>query len=204
MSTLLRIESSPRGEYSVSRKLTSLFVEQWQKNHPDGHVVARDLMKTDLPWVDLPWIAGAYTPTEQHTPEMIKALEISNTLIAELQAADHIVFGISMYNFSTPAILKAYIDHIVRVNVTFTPSYEGLLKGKKVTVLLASAGIYTPGAHSESYNFETGYLKHILGFIGLTDVNFVLAGGTVEIDHGKISAPDFVAKFASQVADAAK
>ena len=203
MPTLLSIESSPRGNYSISRNLTSKFVETWQKNHPDGKVVTRDLAKTQLPFVDLPWIAGAYTPVEQHSPEMKQALLISNELIAELQAADHIVVGTSMYNFSTPAILKAYIDHIVRINVTFSPSYEGLLKNKKAVVIVASGGVYAPGSYMESYNAETAYLKQILGFIGITDLTFVMAGGTGEVDMGKVQREDLIAKFTPEVETAA-
>jgi FMN-dependent NADH-azoreductase len=203
MPNLLVVLASPRGDYSVSRNLTATFVDTWKKNH-SGEVVTRDLTQTELPFIDLPWIAGAYTPAEQHSPEMKKALELSNTLIPELQNADHIVIGTPMYNFSTPAILKAYIDHIVRVNVTFTPSYEGLLKNKKVTVIIGSAGVYTPGAYAEGYNFESGYLKHILGFIGLTDVNIVLAGGSSAIDQGKITREDFLAQFTPAVIEAAK
>jgi FMN-dependent NADH-azoreductase len=204
MPTLLSIVSSPRGAYSISRELTSTFVDTWKATHPDGTVVTRDLTTTTLPFVDLPWIAGAYTPAEQHSPEMTAALAISNELIAELKAADHIVLGTSMYNFSTPAILKAYIDHIVRINETFTPSYEGLLKGKKFTIILASGSIYTPGSHMESYNAETGYLKQILGFIGVTDVNFVLAGGTGAVDMGKAKREDLIAEFTPAVQTAAK
>jgi FMN-dependent NADH-azoreductase len=204
MPNLLVIESSPRGDYSISRALTSKFVEAWQKNHANGQVVTRDLAKTTLPFVDLPWIAGAYTPTEQHSPEMQQSLQLSNQLIPELQAADHIVIGTSMYNFSTPAILKAYIDQIVRVNVTFSPSYEGLLKNKKAVVIVASAGVYTPGSHTESYNAETGYLKQILGFIGITDVTFVLAGGTADIDRGNIQREDLLAKYIPAVEAAAR
>jgi FMN-dependent NADH-azoreductase len=79
MPNLLVIESSPRGDYSISRALTSKFVEAWQKNHANGQVVTRDLAKTTLPFVDLPWIAGAYTPTEQHSPEMQQSLQLSNS-----------------------------------------------------------------------------------------------------------------------------
>jgi FMN-dependent NADH-azoreductase len=202
MPSLLVIESSPRGDYSISRALTAKFVAKWQQTHA-GSVVTRDLSKTDLPFVDLPWIAGAYTPVEQHSPEMTKALATSNLLIPELQAADHIVLGTSMYNFSLPAILKAYIDHIVRVNVTFTPAYEGLLKNKKLTIILASGGVYTPGSHTESYNQETGYLKQIFGFIGITDVNIVFAGGTSAVSQGKTSQADLVASFTPEVEAAA-
>jgi len=204
MPNLLSVLASPRGDYSISRNLTAAFVEEWTKNHAGGQVVTRDLYQTHLPFVDLPWIAGAYTPTDQHTPEMAKALKISDELIAELQVADHIVIGTPMYNFSTPAILKAWIDHVVRVNVTFTPSYEGLLKGKKVTVIIASSGVYTAGSYTESYNAESGYLKQILGFIGLTDVAFVLAGGTSGVDQGKVSREDLLAQFTPEVLAAAK
>ncbi len=203
MPSLLSIVTSPRGDYSVSRALTAQFVDQWKKEH-DGTVVTRDLCKTDLPFVDLPWIAGAYTPVEKHSNEMTQALAISNELIAELQAADHIVLGTTMYNFAVPAILKAYIDHIVRFGVTFNEKYEGLLKDKKVTVIQASSGLYTPGAYTESYNHETGYLKFILGFIGLTDVNVIMAGGTADIDQGKAAFADVVAKYTPEVLAAAK
>ena len=204
MSSLLSVLASPRGAYSISRALNSAFVEEWKKNNSGGSVVTRDLCTTELPFVDLPWIAGAYTPAEQHSPEMSAAIKISNDLIAELQAASHIVIATPMYNFNTPAILKAWIDHIVRVGVTFSASYEGLLKDKKVTVILASGGVYTPGSHMESYNAESAYLKQVLGFIGLTDVNFVLAGGSNDVAHGKTTQEALVASFLPEVQDAAK
>jgi len=203
MPSLLSVVASPRGDYSVSRSLTAKFVESWKTHHPGGEVVTRDLTTTDLPFVDLPWIMGAYTPAETHSPEMTKALSVANTLIPELEAADHIVIGTPMYNFSTPAILKAYIDHIVLVNRTFTPTYEGLLKGKKVTVIVSAGGDYSPGSYMESYDRETGYLKQILGFIGLTDVNFVSVGGTGDIDTGKTSREEFLVKYIPAVEAAA-
>ena len=203
MPNLLVVLSSPRGDYSVSRTLTSQFVAQWSKEHSGGNVVTRDLLKSDLPFVDLPWIAGAYTPAEQHSPEMKQALKISNELIAELEEADHIVIGTSMYNFSTPAILKAWIDHIVRINRTFTAGYEGLLKNKKVTVIIASGGVYAPGTHMEGYNKETGYLQQILGFVGMTDIKFVMAGGTSDINMGKTTQEDFIAKYIPETIAAA-
>ncbi len=204
MPKLLAITASPRGAYSVSTSLTHKFVDAWKKNHSDGTVVTRDLSQTDLPFVDLPWIAGAYSPAEQHTPEMTKALAISDELIAELQAADHIVIGTPMYNFAVPASLKAWIDHIVRFGVTFTASYEGLLKNKKVTAIVASGGVYSPGSHMEGYNFETAYLKHILGFVGITDVSFVMAGGTTDVMMGKTTQDELLAKFTPEVEAAAK
>ena len=203
MPTLLSVVTSPRGDYSVSRALTATFVDEWKKNH-QGDVVARDLTKTKLPFVDLPWIAGAYTPGEQHSPEMKEALAVSDELIAELESVEHIVIGTSMYNFSLPAILKAYIDQIVRVNRTFTESYEGLLKGKKLTIIIASSGVYTPGSYTENYNAESSYLRQIFGFIGVTDVNIVLAGGTSAVDRGQKSREELLAEHTPAVIAAAK
>jgi FMN-dependent NADH-azoreductase len=100
MSTLLVIEVSPRYESSTSRKLTSVFVEAWKASHPDGTVIMRDLMKTNLPFVDLAWIGGAFTSREQHSPESAAAIKVSDALVAELQAADQIVIGTPMFNFS--------------------------------------------------------------------------------------------------------
>jgi len=202
MPSLLAIESSPRGDYSVSRKLTSKFIDEWKAQHSGGSVVVRDLMKTTLPFVDLPWIMGAYTPAEQHSPEVKQAIAISNDLVAELMAADHIVLGTSMYNFSIPAVLKAYIDHIVRLGVTFTQSYEGLVKGKKLTIILASGGVYTPGAQAEGYNVAISYLKQIFGFIGIKDVTVVLAGGTAAVDTRQATLPELVSQFEPAVAQA--
>ena len=204
MPTLLAIESSPRGERSVSRTLTAKFIEGWKADHAGGTATTRDLMKTRLPFVDLPWIAGAYSPAEQHSPEMKQALAISDELISELMAADHIVIGTSIYNFTIPAVLKAYIDHVVRVGVTVTPSYEGLVKGKKATVILASGGVYTPGSPTEAYNLASSYMKQILGFIGITDVTVLLAGGTSAIDKGKATLADLAGQFVPEVSAAAR
>lgn len=203
MTSLLAIMVSPRFEYSASRKLTAQFIEKWQADHPGASVVVRDLMKTPLPFVDMPWIGGAFTPAEQHSPEMKAAIKISDDLIAELQAADHIVIGTPMYNFSIPAALKAYIDHVVRVGVTFSVDYKGLLTGKKATCILVSGGNYAPGTPFEPYNVAASYLRQILGFIGITDVNVVLAGQTTAIDHGKKTMDEFAGQFEQDIAAAA-
>jgi FMN-dependent NADH-azoreductase len=204
MPTLLTVLASPRGDYSISRNLTASFVEEWQKAHAGGEVVTRDLTASNLPFVDLPWIAGAYTPPEQHSPEMAAAIKVSDDLVAELLASDHIVIGTPMYNFSIPANLKAWIDHIVRVGKTFTSSYEGLVKGKKATVILASSGDYAPGSPAEGYNEASRYLTQILGFIGITDVHFVLAGSTSGVDQGKISREELLAKYTPEAVAAAR
>lgn len=109
-------------------------------------MVTHDLFTTELPFVDLPWIAGAYSLAEQHTPEVKEALAVSDKLIAKLHAADEIVIGAPMYSFTIPAILKAWIDHIVRIGITFCSSYEGLLKNEKATVIVSSGSAYSPGS----------------------------------------------------------
>ena len=200
MPTLLAIEVSPRFDYSTSRQLTARFIADWKAEHPGGAVVIRDLVTTALPFVDLPWIGGAFTLPEQHSPESAAAIKISDDLIAELQAADHIVIGTPMYNFSIPAILKAYIDHVVRVGVTFTMSYEGLLKGKKATVILSSGGDFAAGTPYASYNVATTYLRQILGFIGITDVTVVLAGRALAVDQGQKTMAEFVGQFDGELA----
>jgi FMN-dependent NADH-azoreductase len=83
MPTLMAIEMSPRFDHSVSRKLTSKFIEDWKTVHPDGKVIVRDLMKTELPWVDLPWIGGAFTPVEQHSEEMKTIVLAGGTLAVD-------------------------------------------------------------------------------------------------------------------------
>ncbi len=176
MPTLLAIGVSPRYERSTSRKLTTLFVEAWRAAHPGGQVIDHDLLKTHLPFVDAHWIGGAFTPSEQHSPESAAAIKVSDDLVAELKSADYIVIGTPMYNFAIPAALKAYIDHVVRVGVTVSSSNVGLLTGKKATVILASGGDFSPGSPVERFNQASGYLRQVLAWIGITDVEFVLAG----------------------------
>ncbi len=191
MPTLLAIGVSPRYDYSTSRKLTSLFVEKWQAAHHGGKVIDRDLQKTNLPFVDLPWIGGAFTPAEQHSPESAAAIKVSDNLVAELKSADHIVIGTPMYNFSIPAILKAYIDHIVRVGVTVSTANVGLLTGKKGTVILATGGDFSPGSPVEGYNQASGYLRQVLGYIGITDVEIILAGRPRAGTYGETAVQQF-------------
>ena len=204
MPKLLAIESSPRGEYSISRTLTAKFIDAWKTAHAGGSVEIRDVFKEPLPFVDAPWMAGAYTPAESHSPEAAAAIKVSNDAVAQLMGADHLVIGTSMYNFSIPAALKAWIDHICRVNLTFSTTYEGLVKGKKATVIFASGGVYTPGSPTEAYNMATGYLRAILGFIGITDVTFVMAGGSSGINTGAITMEALVERFAGEATKAAQ
>ena len=114
MTRLLVVETSPRGEYSISRTLTRCFVDAWRAAHPDGEVVDRDLMETDLHFINAPWLQAYFTPPEKHSPEMKEVLRLSDTLVSELLACDHLVIATPVYNYNVPAALKAWIDNIVR------------------------------------------------------------------------------------------
>jgi len=203
MPTLLVVESSPRGEYSMSRGLTQLFVDQWMKNHPDGRVVERDLMKSNLPFVTMPWLGAYFAPPDQHTDEMKDILHLSNELVEEILAADHIAIGTPVYNYNIPAVLKAYIDHIVRKGMTLGFSGEGLVHGKACTLLMASGGVYTEGSPIRDRDIATSYLRLILKVIGIEDVTVVAGGNAKSVDMGQISREDFLQTFASQVEAAA-
>ena len=192
MTRLLVVETSPRGDHSISRNLTRRFVAKWQDAHPDGEVVIRDLMETDLPFVTAPWLQAYFTPSDQHTPEMKDAISLSDTLVAELIAADHIVIATPVYNYNVPAALKAWIDHIVRKGLTLGFDGQGLLQGKTATVLMASGGVYTEGSPIQDRDIATQYLRLILKVIGITDVTVIAAGGAKVVDLGEVTREAFL------------
>ena len=205
MPTLLHLDASPRGEFSISRQLSKAGVAAWKAKYPNGKIIERDLTKTQMTFVDLDWIMGAFSPPEQVTEQHQSALAISDTLIAELLEADDIIIGTPMYNFAVPAVLKAWIDHVVRAGKTFqygASGPEGLAKGRKVLVTVASGGVYDKDSGHESYNYESPYLRHILGFIGITDITFVQAGGTIQVAQGKVSLDQFIAPQLKQISAA--
>jgi FMN-dependent NADH-azoreductase len=188
MSTLLHIDSSPLYGRSVSRQLTDAFVTQWKSSHPDGTVVDRDLNATSIPPVTAEWVGAAYTPEEARTPQQKEVLALSDTLLAELERADEYVIGVPMHNFSVPSVLKLWIDQIARVGRTFsyadgTP--KGLLTGKKATFIIATGGIYDSQTQMASFNFVEPYLRAVFGFLGVTDVTFLTAGGTAALNYGQ-------------------
>lgn len=204
MPKLLVVNASPRGEYSISRNLTTHFVEHWKGAHPGGEIVERDLAKMDLPYVNLPWLGASLTPIEKHTPEMKHVLQLSNELVAELLAADHIAISTPVYNYNVPANLKSYVDHIVRKGLTLGMAGEGLLHGKKCTVLMASGGVYTEGSPIRDRDIATMYLRLILKVIGIEDVTVVAAGGSKVVDLGEKSRAEFLRAFEPAIRSAAQ
>jgi FMN-dependent NADH-azoreductase len=205
MPTLLHLDSSPSTS-SISRELTREFAQTWKAAHPGGKVVYRDLAANPFSPVDAPWINAVYTPPSARTSEQAEMLALSDQLIGELERAEEYVFGVAMHNFSIPAVLKLWIDQIVRSGRTFSYGEQGptgLLRGKKATVLVASGGVYESGTPAGAMNHIDPYLKTILGFLGVTDVKFVTAGGAAKLRTGAVDRDTFLKPALEQVRSAA-
>jgi len=176
MNNILQISSSPRGAASKSSLLAREVVERLHARHPDARVVTRDVAADPIHPLDADALTALGTPAAERTPAQQAVVAEYDALIAELQAADAVVFGVPMYNFAIPTQLKTYFDAVARAGVTFRygpQGPEGLLRGKKVYVVLGRGGIYrgTPA------DLQTPYLQTMLGFLGLTDVEYVFAEG---------------------------
>jgi FMN-dependent NADH-azoreductase len=201
MPTLLQIDSSPL-ESSISRELTREFVKTWKAKHPDGKVIARDLAVHTSKHVDAAWIAAAYSPEETLTAEQKATLANSDELIAELQSAEEYVFGVAMHNFSIPAVLKLWVDQISRRGKTFTydkNGANGLLKGKKATILIASGGNYEAGTPMGAINHADTYLQALLGFLGVTNLTVVTASGAAQVMTGAVDRSTFLEPLLEKV-----
>ena len=203
MTKLLVVETSPRGDYSISRNMTRRFVAEWQAANPSGAVIERDLMETHLPFVTAPWLQAYFTPPQQHSGEMKEALRLSDELVGEILAANHIVIATPVYNYNVPAALKAWVDHIVRKGMTLGFDGVGLVTGKKATVLLASGGIYTEGSPIRDRNIASQYLRLILNVIGITDVTMIAGGGAKVVDMGEQTMAAFIASVGPAIERAA-
>ncbi|RXD04807.1 FMN-dependent NADH-azoreductase [Sphingomonas sp. UV9] len=203
MPKLLIVETSPRGDQSISRNMTDRFIARWRTAHPDDGIVRRDLTTTDLPFVTAPWLQAYFTPAEQHSPEMKAALHLSDELVDEILSADHIVIATPVYNYNVPAALKAWVDHIVRKGVTLGLDGKGLVVGRKATVLLASGGVYTEGSPIQDRDIATQYLRLILGVIGITDVTVVAAGNAKAVDLREQTMEAFITSIEPDIARAA-
>lgn len=169
---ILRIDSSARTEESITRSMVDRTIDQFATNGAVT-ITERDVSK-GLPFVDATWVDANFTPADARTEAQKLRLSGSDALVGELQAADIVVIGLPIYNFGIPATLKAWIDQVARVGLTFRYTENGpvgLLEGKRAIVLVASGGTQ---AGSE-IDYATPYLRHALGFIGITDVTFIAA-----------------------------
>lgn len=170
---ILEISASGRYDGSVSRLLSGELINALEAREREVSVARRDLAE-GIPLVDEAWIAANFTPEDARTEVQKSTLKRSDELVAELQAADVVVIGSPIYNFGVPATLKAWVDMIARARLTFryTPDGpEGLLKGKKAYIVIASGGVPVDSA----VDFATPYLRQALKFVGITDVEVIAA-----------------------------
>ncbi|UKT64078.1 FMN-dependent NADH-azoreductase [Pedobacter mucosus] len=180
MKKILHIISSPKGENSYSVKLGNAIIDKVKLANPGSIVSVKDLTVNPFPHLEEATLNAFYTPAENHTLENKKAIKNSDLAIAELKEADIIVIGAPLWNFGIPSVLKAWIDHIARANVTFKYSEagpEGLIKGKTVYVAMASGAIYSSGPF-QAFDFVSTYLKGLLGFLGMTDLTVFRVEGS--------------------------
>lgn len=199
MSKLLVLKSSILANYSQSNLLADYFIEQWNTNHPADSIKVRDLAANPVPVLDSE-LVGALRPSETPlTTRQQEALNLSDELISELQAHDIIVITAPMYNFNIPTQLKNYFDLIARAGVTFRYTEqgpEGLVKGKRVIVLTSRGGIHK----DQATDLVTPYLNLFLGFIGMTNVEFIfeegIAYGPEVAENAQLQAKEAIAKLA--------
>jgi FMN-dependent NADH-azoreductase len=183
---ILHISAGARYEGSISRILADDLIAALEQRDGGAHVTKRDLAD-GLPFIDASWIAANYTPADDRNAAHAAALAQSDALVAEVEAADVLVIGAPLYNFSVPATLKAWIDLIARVGLTFRYTEngpEGLLRGKKAYVIVPSGGV----PMGSPMDFATPYLRHVLGFIGISDVEFIGAAGADRDDGTALDA----------------
>jgi FMN-dependent NADH-azoreductase len=157
--------------------------------------------------MDNDWIAGVYAPVEiERTPEMHRALALSTELISELRTADVLLISTPMYNFTIPAVLKSWIDYVVRPGFTFrlAPGWPGMLENKKARIIVVSRDSYKPGEPSESADHVTSVLQKALGFMGISDIEVVRAGGSLAVNLGKVPLEDHLAVYEIALAALAK
>ncbi len=175
MARLLYLKASPRGARSHSVAVADAFVDEWKAANPGGEVVVKDLFEADLPPFDGPRLAAKYNVMHGrgHSDEEARAWAEVTAVIDEFKGFDRYVFAVPMWNFAIPYRLKQYIDIIVQPGLTVgmnEKGYFGMLEGRKAFVAYASGGQYGEGNPVETYDFQSTYLKMILGFIGIVDV----------------------------------
>ncbi len=173
---ILQVNSSARGNGSQSTELANAITERLRARFPSAAVTVRDLARDPHPEQDEAALDALFTPAEQRSPVQAARVVLDDALIAEIQAADAIVLGVPMYNFGVPARLKNWIDAIARAHVTFRYTEngpEGLLKGKRVYVALTRGGLH----RDKPTDTLVPFLRNVLGFLGMTEVQFFYAEG---------------------------
>ena len=195
VGTYLRIDASARRQGSDSRRLGDLLIEALTTRGEIAKGSTRDV-SDGLPFVTEDWVEANFTPDDVRTATHKETLSLSDSLVDELKSADVLIITTPTYNFGIPSTLKAWIDLIARARLTFKYTENGpvgLLDGKKAYVVMTSGG--TPfGAPAD---FVSPYLKHVLGFVGLEDVEFIAADSRNRGDVSLEAAQDRIAAMAN-------
>jgi FMN-dependent NADH-azoreductase len=179
MKNILHLKSSIQGEASYSIKLGNAIVEKIQTKYPDSRVEELDLVAMNIPHLTPAVLQTFFTPADQLTEDQKTAIQLSDDLVKQLLAADIIVIGAPLINFTIHSSLKAWIDHITRAGITFGYSETGPVgkcNGKKVYVAMSSGGVYSEGPGAAN-DFVAPYLKAFLGLLGMTDLTVFRAEG---------------------------
>jgi FMN-dependent NADH-azoreductase len=199
MSKILVVNSSLSGDTSVSRILVDNAVQRLLEVDPNAEITYRDVGDASIPHLTPSTVAGIRAIAE--TQAELAAQALSDELIAELKAADIVVIGAPMYNFSIPTSLRAWFDHVLRPRVTFAykdGAVQGLLQNKRVIVIESRGGLYSEGP-TKAMDFQEPYLRTLLGFIGLSDITFVHAE---KIGHGPEARDIAITTAKSRIAQA--
>jgi FMN-dependent NADH-azoreductase len=180
MSNILYVNSSPRGAASYSGQVAARVIEELRRQNPGATVTVRDIAQNALPHIDDDFVAATRSPNGPQTDRQRDILAKSNELVDELFAADTVVIAAPMINFSVSSTLKAWIDYVARAGRTFSYSEagpKGLVTGKRVFVVSASGGVYSSG-DAIGFDSQVPWLRNVLGFLGMTDVQIVRVEGT--------------------------
>ena len=192
MATLLRVDSSPMGEASISRALAAEFARMWLDANPGGRIVGRDLAATAIPTVSAAWVAAHYTPAESRTREQHELLRFTQELAQELLDADEYVMGVPTHNWGAPANFKLWVDH-------FTSPFGLKLEGKRATFIITAGRWYGAGSGNEAKKHVEPWLRTLFGGFGTTDMHFVFVDATTRVSNGTIERADFLAPYAEAI-----
>jgi FMN-dependent NADH-azoreductase len=180
VNAILYLTSSPRGGASFSNNSGAQVLQELQQAHPTADFIVRDLAREVLPHIDENFAAGMAQPVEARTPAQNTAMTRSDILIDELLRADIVVIAVAMTNFTIPSSLKSWVDHVTRRGRTFVYGEhgpQGLVTGKRVILVQAKGGVYS--GSMQPYDCVGPYLKHMLGFLGMTDMHVIDVEGMI-------------------------
>ncbi|WP_376695613.1 FMN-dependent NADH-azoreductase [Wenzhouxiangella sp. EGI_FJ10305] len=200
MKTLLVIKSSLFNGQGQSSRLADAFAERWRENNPDGRIICRDLALEPIAHLSAEAFKGFQADTAERTPEQHAATAVSDSLIAELRAADEVALGLPMYNFSVPSTLKAWMDHVARAGVTFRYTEngpEGLIDDKPLYVFAARGGQY----QGTEMDTQTPLVRMFFNMLGIRDIRFTyaegLAMGPEQAEQSRTKAVEAIERLAA-------